>query len=237
VSNGNDKDESPVIYTDVETLGLESQIHDTFEVGMHKVFPDGREEDLLLWLPAEIKNAQPDALRINRFYERQEECYKKYGVEGKDGAWKIARFSSGCMLAGCRIHFDEDMIRAYLLKYDLKPAWGIYTMDVTVFAAGALGLTGRFSAKRVAELLKVEMPSDDERHTAMGDARLAKRIHQAALKLQSLETRRQDIHERLLPILREEFNQFRTGISDSLTVEKAQVWVQKLVPEPVKTSA
>lgn len=229
--NGCDKDESPVVYTDTESLGLEATLHDVFEIGMNKVYPDGREEELLIWLPAELKNAQPDALRINKFYERQEDCYKKYGVKGDEGAWKIAKFSSGCVLAGCRIHFDEDMIKAFMAKYGLKPAWEVYTTDVTVFAAGALGLKGRFSAKRVAELLGVTMPSDEERHTAMGDAKLAKRIHQAALRLTS--SRRQQLCDRLLPILREEF----TSVAEPVLIEKALLWTQKLVPETAKASA
>lgn len=223
-------DETPICYTDCETLGLEPQRHDVFEVGILKVFPDGREEELLLWLPVDLSTASPDALRKNRFFERRRDCYKKYGVTAEEGAWKIAEFTSGAVLAGNRITFDEGMISAYLAKQKLAHAWELYTIDVPTFGAGALGLKKKFNGKTISELLGVPLPDDSERHTAMGDAKWARRMHVAAIQL--VERREATLREGLVDLL------LRSGASDQAPL--ATAWAQELTnrlrPQPLKVA-
>lgn len=216
-------DQQPICYTDVETFGLESDRHDVFEFGSVKVYPDGREEELHLWLPADVSKASPDALRKNRFFERRVEGYEQHGVDGKEGAWRIAEFTSGATLAGNRISFDEGMVSAYLRKHGLCHAWNLYTVDVPTFCAGALGLRGaNFNGKTVSELLGVLLPSDEDRHTAMGDVRWSRRMHEAAIELVQ---RRESA---LLAGLEELMNGWRV---DGEAVDRqavARTWAQQL---------
>jgi len=225
VSNGIEQ----IVYVDTETTGLLAH-HDVFEIAMIK-----GDEEIILWLPADLSKADPDALRINRFYERQKEGYEKHGTKGEEGAWKIAEFTSGCTLAGVVPSFDVNMTSGFLLKYGLKPAWNYWMRDVVTFAAGALGLRGKTNSKIVSETLGVAMPDNSEVHTALGDARWAKRIDTKAMELTSEEHRKSDLEEKLFALLRDEgFDETEKKLK-----ETAARWASKLIVQaaPVKASA
>ena len=130
--------------------------------------------------------------------------------------------------------FDVGIVGAYLGRHKLKPAWNYWVRDVITFAAGAIGHRGKTSAKIISELLGVPCPTPDEIHTAIGDARWAKRIDTRALDLTSDESRKRDLEHRILSLLRDE------GFDE--TVEKlsetAARWAAKLLPiAPKKASA
>jgi hypothetical protein len=216
-----------IVYVDTETTGLLPH-HDVFEIAMIK----GGEE-VVLWLPADLSKADPDALRINRFYDRQKEGHERHGVKGEEGAWRIAEFTSGCTLAGIVPSFDVNMVNGFLLKFGLRPAWNYWMRDVVTFAAGALGLRGKTNSRIVSEALGVALPGPDEVHTALGDARWAKRIDQRALELTSEEHRKLDLETKILTLLLEEFNDTENALR-----EMAARWASRLVVTgQVKASA
>jgi len=229
MGNGNGtSDSEQIVYADAETLGLDRKRHSPFEVHLIK-----GDQELTLWLPVDLSKADPDALRINRFYERQKEGYEKFGVEGKEGAWKIAEYTSGCTVAGIVPSFDVGMVAAFMLRHGLKPAWNYWVRDVITFAAGAIGHRGKTSSKIVSELLGVPCPTAEEAHTAPGDARWAKRIDTKALELTSEEHRKRELETRIFSLLRDEgFDE-----PEETLQQTAARWASKLIPSVQKASA
>jgi hypothetical protein len=229
-SNGNGSNGvEQIVYVDTETTGLLAH-HDVFEIAMIK-----GDEEVVIWLPVDLSKADPDALRINRFYERQKEGYEKYRMKGEDGAWKIAEFTSGCTLAGIVPSFDATMVSGTLLKHGLRPAWNYWIRDVVTFAAGSLGLRGKTNSRIVSEALGAAMPDEREVHTAIGDARWAKRIDTKALELTSEDHRKLDLERKILVLLRDEgFDETEKKLR-----ETARRWASKLIAPsaPAKASA
>lgn len=110
----------------------------------------------------------------------------------------IERMTRGAHLVGAVPNFDAEVFADMLRRHQLTPAWHYHLVDVETLAVGCLA--GQTDAARmeidqsatlpdVANLpwrsddlsraCGVEPPSDDERHTALGDARWAMRLYDA----------------------------------------------------------
>lgn len=112
-----------------------------------------------------------------------------------EAAMRIARWTHGAHIVGAVPNFDTETLAALLREQGLAPAWHYHLIDVETLAIGWLSgaLTGTPSpAERLAEILTlpwnsddlsracgVEPPSEELRHTAMGDADWAKRLYDA----------------------------------------------------------
>lgn len=123
----------------------------------------------------------------------------------KDAAITVAQWTHGATLIGAVPSFDERTLDPLLRKHGIMPAWHYHPGDVEAMAVGWLwGRAGRrnsLSAEQLADLLTppwnstdlskacgVEMPTEEERHTALGDALWVKRWYDAIT--QSVESER-----------------------------------------------
>ncbi|WP_280420050.1 hypothetical protein [Nocardia carnea] len=116
----------------------------------------------------------------------------------RDAAETIARFTHGAHIVGSVPNFDTETLAALLRREHLTPAWHYHLIDVETLAIGWLygqrvvgaeggSWYGEYASGELVELpwksdelsrtLGVAPPSDDERHTALGDARWAMRIY------------------------------------------------------------
>ena len=168
---------SPVVFVDTETISLDPEIPDViWEVGL--ITPDGAEHQ---WsLPVDLGLADPRALEIGRFYER----YPKYGdIPGTTHRWHFARqfeaLTRGCHLAGAVVSFDEERLRKLLRRSGAAPGWSHRLICVETLAAGKLGVMPD-GLRKMAERFGITI-SDDDRHTALGDARLSKAVYDAVM--------------------------------------------------------
>lgn len=119
-------------------------------------------------------------------------------VEPWNAAEQIACLTHGAHLVGMMPSFDAEVCERLLRGNDLAPSWHHHLIDVEALAVGYLA--GRYSCgtgegdreERVPPSLpwgsddlsracNVEPPSEDDRHTAMGDARWALRLYFAIL--------------------------------------------------------
>lgn len=113
----------------------------------------------------------------------------------RDAAITVAQWTHGATLVGAVPSFDVDTLAPLLRQYGIMPAWHYHPGDVEAMAVGWLwGRAERpdsMSPEHLAELLTppwnsrdlssacgVEMPTEEERHTALGDARWVKRWYQ-----------------------------------------------------------
>lgn len=193
-------------FVDTETTGLDPVRHDVWEVALILRKPGRPDEELLWQLPVDLARADLIALNIGRFHERRWRAREQLdAVNPVDGKWRrsggdtcvgeqdmaewAARFMNltwGAHLVGAVPDFDSRRLGDLLLRHGATPGWHYHLVDVETLAAGYLAGSGQASAQPpwksddLATALGVDVPGDD-RHTALGDARMARAIYDAVL--------------------------------------------------------
>lgn len=109
-----------------------------------------------------------------------------------DTAVRVERMTRGAHLVGAVPNFDAEVFASMLRRHQLAPAWHYHLIDVEALAVGWIHGSGR--VPNIAHQLGVELPwksddlsracgvepaGDDERHTALGDAKWAMRLYDA----------------------------------------------------------
>lgn len=123
-------------------------------------------------------------------------CY----LEASQAAAGVAQLTHGAHLVGAVPSFDAEVLAALLRSQGLTPAWHYHLCDVEALAVGYLHgraaglddqgkahaaedlraeLTLPWSSDALSRAVGVEPPGEDERHTALGDARHAMRLYDA----------------------------------------------------------
>jgi DNA polymerase-3 subunit epsilon len=114
-----------------------------------------------------IANADPDALRVNRYFERGVRAFMLEDVAATKNAYDwLKEMLDGNVLAGSNPTFDAGLLQRAL---GATP-WNHRLLDLSAYAAGVLGLPlGELPGlAKVCELLGVE---NEDPHSALGDAR------------------------------------------------------------------
>ena len=186
----------PVAFVDCETLGLDPRRHPIWEVAV--ITPDGTEHLWQVkWSRAVLDNADPVALEINGFEDRYGETDVPF-ISPHESAELFASLVDGLHLAGAVVSFDEERLRGMhdllLGRPEGKYPWSYHVIDVEALAIGFLAgkqaalplskmlvVAPPWKSDELTEALGLEAVSDAERHTALGDARWAKRIYEAVM--------------------------------------------------------
>lgn len=193
-----------IVFFDTETTGLHPgrRIWDLGLVIRESGQPD-RELSIFI-SPVDLSDADPMGLRIGHFYERHP-FYNRGSVAPIDknamvmteerAALALEYEVRGATIVGMVPDFDttggKDMLRRHGLLWNAH----YHLMDVENMLVGYLAghvqatvLAGRpdeqtaaivtppWNSDALARAVGVEPPSDDERHTALGDARMCVRI-------------------------------------------------------------
>ena len=165
--------EAPVVFIDTETTGLDPTRHEAWEVAL--ITPDGTTK--VWYIAPDLSEADPVALRVNRFYERRGSVYT--WDDSLTSARQIAIATANRHLVGAVPEFDAKFLERLLRRHGLAPAWHYQTVDVEALAAGLLGLEPPFDTREIGSRLGVPETPPEERHTALGDARWAKAVYEA----------------------------------------------------------
>jgi DNA polymerase III epsilon subunit-like protein len=191
---------SGVCFIDTETTGLDPDLHEIWEVGL---IVDDQEYEWML--PVDLGRADPIVLKIGRFFERRvpylgERTGWNHGTrELWDFAQNFALLTRGRHLVGAVVSFDEERLRKLLQANGACPGWHYHIIDVEALAIGYVSAAWAFVDEPVgsgplwqfdphvlpwksddlSRAIGVEPPGEDERHTALGDARWAKRLYEA----------------------------------------------------------
>jgi DNA polymerase-3 subunit epsilon len=172
-------DKRQLIVCDIESTGLDLARHVPLEVAAINVDTDEHIWFVPYLNPHDLLKADPEALEINRYYERgvwrnaltQEDTYAQYLR-----LWDMLR---GNTLGGANPRFDADMLLAAPDSPTVE-VWHYALADVKSYVAGALGLYPAElpSLFECCGLLGVENGCE---HSALEDARAAVEcFHQAA---------------------------------------------------------
>ncbi len=165
------------VFLDVETTGLNPTHHRVFEIALI----DG-ETRHHWWLDVDLSTADPNALRVNRYYERVQRIEDADVVAGE-----VARLTSGRQLVAFNPGFDAGFLDALLREHSLVPAWDYHFVALESMCAGYLlraaddepdtekaeAMRGVATPPWTSALLSLMVGVDKsqfEAHTAMGDA-------------------------------------------------------------------
>jgi hypothetical protein len=189
---------TPLCFIDTETTGVHPDRR-VWEVAIIRRDDIGERELVLQVDDVDLSGADPFGLKIGGFYERH--C--DYGGKG-DGiraiheagvARYVEEWTRGAHLVGAVPNFDADCLDKMLRRHKLIPAWHYHLVDVEAMAVGWLAAkvaAGEVFAEEVfappwksddlSRDCGVTPPTDDERHTALGDARWAMRWYDAMIR-------------------------------------------------------
>lgn len=162
---------------DTETLGLTAGLHDVFEIACIRFDIDTGDvlDEHSWWMPADLTSADPTALRLNGYYDREpndDEKTPRVAV-----AETFARLTAGAVLIGCNPSFDDLRLELFLREEGFAPAWHYRPFCVETAVAGKLGVRpGWKSSDDLSKQLGVDPTG---RHTALGDCRWAKAMYDA----------------------------------------------------------
>lgn len=101
------------IYLDLETTGLNPDIHEIIECAI--VYDDDTPSYHRFIKPNRIEFADPFALKINRFHERSEEWNQ--AISQKDFAFELAHLLKNKIIIGHNPSFDYSFIKEIFAHY------------------------------------------------------------------------------------------------------------------------
>jgi DNA polymerase III epsilon subunit-like protein len=133
----------------------------------------------------DLGNADPMALKIGGFYDRhpqyavpqsQDEPGREFHV-----LQQVELVTRGAHLIGAVPSFDAELLGNRMREHGLAPSWHYHLIDIEALMIGVLRAYGQdiplpWKSDVLSQTLGVEPTGEDERHTALGDARWAERV-------------------------------------------------------------
>ncbi|PJE23629.1 MAG: hypothetical protein CK431_10255 [Mycobacterium sp.] len=156
-----------LVVVDIETTGLDPDRHVPIEVAAINV-DTGEVLHFVPWLdPMKLADADHDALRINRYFERgayrtmldQSTTSQQY-----QRLWEMLR---GNTFAGSNPRFDAQMLER---ATGYVPSWHYRLADVSAYVAGALRIYPA-NLKGLHDCCASLSVVNDEAHSALADAK------------------------------------------------------------------
>lgn len=194
----------PVCAIDSETDGVHPG-RKPYEIAL--IRRDERGETVAsFFVEIDLSTADPFGLRVGRFYDRHPlgqnivmpgdvpaAYWPSYWIPSearatgdyltRDAAARaVARMTHGAHLIGAVPNFDTEIFDRLLREHGLCPGWHYHLVDVENLAVGYLAGQGNpiqppWKSDDLSAALGLEPIDEDERHTALGDARFAMRIY------------------------------------------------------------
>jgi DNA polymerase III epsilon subunit-like protein len=185
-------------FIDVETTGTDSRLHDIWEIGL-VIDVDGRltaAAPPTSWLiEPRVPMADPRSLAMNGFYDRA----PKWRGDGLEREWanprhvamRLTQHMRDAIPANCNVHFDLSFLLPFVRQHGGVPSWHYSPIDVKSMAYGREAdrpndLPLAASTNTILELYGIKNDGP-ERHTALGDALLARDLFYAILGRQDYE--------------------------------------------------
>lgn len=188
---------SRLVFIDTETTSLRPDRR-AWDIGL--IVRDTNLEVELQWFidvnELDLGNADPFALKVGRFYDRHPQMIdSRSSVTLEYAALRqIERETRGAHLVGAVPNFDAEVLATRMRAHGIAPSWHYHLIDVEALAVGALAARGQWPGPGINELDALPWSSDalstalgvtvsdEDRHTALGDARWARALYDAATR-------------------------------------------------------
>lgn len=191
---------APICFVDTETDGIHPG-RKPWEIALIRRDDIG-ERELSFFVQIDLSTANPYGLKIGRFYERHP-LGRAISGQGtftlsrpedfgdvcplRRAAELVAQFTHGAHLVGAVPNFDAEVFDRLLRENGLVPSWHYHLVDVEALALGYLRGQGQpapslpWKADELTAAIGVELATDEEKHTALGDARWAMRTYDVVM--------------------------------------------------------
>ncbi len=190
---------APLVFLDIETTGLHVDRR-PWEIAIIRRDVDTIDIATTIQVSdVDLSGAELKGLQIGRFHDRhlyygdadadrhEKDDTHLFLTEAK-AAREVELLTRDAHIVGAVPNFDTECLSATLRRHGLCPAWHYHLIDVEALAMGWLHGWDRQTEERFAPTLPwksdeisravgVEPPAEEERHTAMGDARWAMRLY------------------------------------------------------------
>lgn len=196
-----------IVFLDTETTGLLPGVHEVWEIAAI-VRADGAPDEEYAWqLRPSLASADPAALRIGRYYERNrvrhldpgsqrtvyqladpdlagDEEFRDRLIWPAAAAHRLAGLLDGAYLCGSNPSFDFRFVDRFLRAHGEALTARHRMLDIRSMAHGHLAGLGypvdpTAPSGHLAEHLEVPDLADEDRHTALGDARWVRAMYDA----------------------------------------------------------
>lgn len=180
----------PLVFADTETTSLR---HDrrVWEIGAITRPADGTradDEEHRIFIEIDdldLGEADPKSLEIGGFYRRHPQMggpsgHKMYLTNERDALRVVERMTRGTWIVGAVPNFDTDVLAARMRWTGSCPSWHYHLVDVENLAAGALALPPPWRFDDMLARFGL-VYNEADRHTAIGDARMARDLYDAVI--------------------------------------------------------
>lgn len=176
-----------LVFLDTETTSLRPDRR-AWEIGLIVRDPDCGDIEHHWFVDADdldLANADVSSLRIGGFYQRHPQANGADRpmieiAEAEEVAWQIEELTRDAVIVGAVPNFDTETLAAMLRRHNDLPAWHYHLVDVETLAAGALRKPPPWGFDDLLADYGLAYAEED-RHTALGDARMARDLYDAVL--------------------------------------------------------
>jgi len=179
---------APLVFIDTETTSLDAETGEIWEVAAIRRDADASIQVRWRWfLPVTLDHADPVSLDIGRFHDRHPQGLTYKGGDEHcntlDGFFaQFDKFTQGAHLVGNVVSFDEERLHRLYRRHGHTPGWHYHLVDVEALIAGRLQIEPPWKSVDLSAAIGVEVPDDDRKHTALGDAEWAMAMYDAVMR-------------------------------------------------------